>query len=69
MIECRCSAVDELYGTDADEYVTAHLVRDETRSERFEELYVCPDTGRRWLLDYPERTESEPGPLRLRTVA
>ena len=33
-----------------------------------EELYACPDTGQRWLLDYPERTEREPGQARLRVT-
>jgi hypothetical protein len=57
----------ELYGREAEDYASSHLARDEIRSEQFEELYTCPDTGRRWLLDWPERTEREPGQARLRT--
>ena len=58
----------ELYGREAEEYAGGHLMRDETRTERMEEFYACPDTGRRWLLDYPERTEREPGQARLRVT-
>ena len=66
-MECRCPNLSVLYGREAEAYVTDHLVRDESSSERFEELYACPDTGRRWLLDYPDRTEREPGQARLRS--
>ncbi len=65
-MECRCTTVTELYGREAEQYAAGHLTRDETRSEAFEELYACPDTGRQWLLDWPERTEREPGQARLR---
>ncbi len=65
MTACRCPSVTELYGREAEEYATTHLVRDETRTDSFEEVYSCPDTGRAWLLDYPERTEADPGQARL----
>jgi hypothetical protein len=60
--------VSELFGNEAEEYATGHLVREETRPEEFEELYACPDTGRRWVLEWPERTEREPGQARLRSA-
>ena len=65
-MECRCNDVDELYGGEAEAYAAEHLRRDDLDSERFEERYSCPDTGRRWILDWPERTEREPGSARLR---
>ena len=63
---CRCSTVNELYGREAEEYVSEHLRREETRTEELEEGFSCPDTGRVWLLDYPDRTERELGQARLR---
>ena len=68
VVACRCPSLTELYGAEAEDYVTGHLRRDETRTERFEELYACPDTGRRWILDYPDRTERDPGQARLRSA-
>ena len=66
-MSCRCDVVAELYGRDAEEYIDGHLRRDETRTEQLEEQFACPDTGRRWLLDYPDRTERELGQARLRS--
>ena len=40
-MECRCTHVDVLYGTEAEEYAAEHLRSDET-------ALVCPDTGARW---------------------
>jgi hypothetical protein len=65
-VECRCNTVTELYGGEAEDYAAEHLVEDETRPEAFEQAFSCPDTGRRWLLDYPDRTEEDPGQARLR---
>jgi hypothetical protein len=65
-MECRCDSVVELYGEEAERYAAEHLVRGEARTEAMEERYSCPDTGRRWLLDYPDRTDRDPGQTRLR---
>jgi hypothetical protein len=40
-MECRCTHVDVLYDTEAEEYAAAHLTSDG-------EALVCPDTGARW---------------------
>jgi hypothetical protein len=64
-MDCRCNEATEFYGDEAESYARDHLVTDEVRSEAFEELLSCPDTGRQWRLDYPERTEREPGQARL----
>jgi hypothetical protein len=66
---CRCNDAMEFQGQDAEDYVQAHLVRDETRDEALEEVYSCPDTGKRWLLDWPNASEREPGQARLRAAA
>ncbi len=53
-MDCRCNDVTELYGQEAEAYAGEHLRADGLRSDRFEEDYRCPDTGKRWLLDWPE---------------
>ena len=63
---CRCDTVAELYGSEAEEYAAEHLRSTGTRTDAMEEDFTCPDTGRRWLLDYPDRTERDPGQARLR---
>jgi hypothetical protein len=40
-MECRCTHVDILYGTEAEEYAAEHLRSGGT-------TLVCPDTGARW---------------------
>jgi hypothetical protein len=65
-VDCRCDTVTELYGTEAEGYAADHLRRTETRTDRLEERYTCPHTGRDWILDYPDRTERNPGQARLR---
>jgi hypothetical protein len=65
---CRCNEVTELYGDEAETYAAEHLRRTETRTDALEESYSCPDTGAGWLLDYPDRTEREPGQARLAKV-
>ena len=67
-MDCRCNDAIEFYGGEAEAYAREHLVTDEVRSDAFEELLSCPDTGRHWKLDYPDRTEREPGQARLTTV-
>jgi hypothetical protein len=59
----------ESYGTEAETYAAGHLVRGDAETESLEERYTCPDTGREFVLDWPERTQSEPGQARLRLVA
>jgi hypothetical protein len=41
-------------------------VSDEVRTDALEEDLSCPDTGALFTLDFPERTEREPGQARLR---
>jgi hypothetical protein len=49
-VECRCPQLAELYGDEAEDYVAGHLVSEPDDAGAF----VCPDTGKRWILDYPE---------------
>ena len=63
---CRCEHANELYGSDAELYVSEHLQREAEGGSALEERYVCPDTGKRWVFDFPDRTETDPGQARLR---
>ena len=67
-MSCRCDTVTELYGGEAEQYAVEHLHRDSIDSDAFEERLSCPDTGRRWVLEWPERTERVTGPARLRAA-
>jgi hypothetical protein len=40
----------DFHGADAEEYATAHLIADERRAGTFS----CPDTGKQWVLEWPE---------------
>jgi hypothetical protein len=64
-MDCRCDTVAELYGNEAEDYAGDHLRREEANAAQFNETFSCPDTGARWLLDYPERSERDPGQARL----
>ena len=43
-MECRCTHVDVLHGTEAEEYASDHLVSDG-------QSLVCRDTGARWRVE------------------
>jgi hypothetical protein len=61
--------MNESYGSEAEAYAAEHLVRGEASSDALEERYSCPDTGREFVLDWPERTQSDTGAARLRLVS
>jgi hypothetical protein len=65
-MECPCKEITEAFGTEAERYARGQLVSDEVRTDALEEDLSCPDTGARFTLDFPERTEREPGQARLR---
>jgi hypothetical protein len=65
---CRCNDADTFHGEEAERYAREHLVTDEVRTEALEEDLSCPDTGARWRLDFPDRTQREPGQARLRRI-
>ena len=68
-MECRCNEATELYGDEASQYAAGHLVRDETIEDELRATYSCPDTGRRWEMDFPpDEPGGDPGDARLRQV-
>jgi hypothetical protein len=58
--------MNESFGSEAETDAAEHLVRGDADAEALEERYTCPDTGRQFILDWPEHTEREPGQARLR---
>jgi hypothetical protein len=67
-MECRCAAMNETYGREAETYAAEHLVPGESSTEAMAERYTCPDTGREFVLDWPERTQADAGQARLSVV-
>ena len=65
-VHCHCDSTRELYGGEAETYAREHLRSDGSDIEAFSERLRCPDTGARWRLEYPERTETDAGQARLR---
>jgi len=43
-VACRCTQVDVLYESEAEEYAAEHLVSADG-------ALVCPDTGARWRVE------------------
>ena len=43
-MECRCTEVGVLYGTETEDYAAEHLVS-------AEDVLACPDTGARWRVE------------------
>ena len=68
-MECRCATMNESFGSEAEAYAAGHLVRGDASSDAMEERYSCPDTGRVFVLDWPERTQVDTGQARLRLVS
>ena len=60
--------MNESYGSEAETYAAEHLVRGAVNGDAMDERYTCPDTGRAFVLDWPERTQSDTGQARLRVV-
>ncbi|MCV2393909.1 hypothetical protein OEB99_06290 [Actinotalea sp. M2MS4P-6] len=63
-MECECGKRVELEGADAREYADRHLEKLEVDTAQWTVRYVCPETGRPWLMDYPHskypaRTEGD----------
>jgi hypothetical protein len=68
IVQCPCNEITEAHGTEAERYARGHLVSDEVRADAFEEDLSCPDTGARFTLDFPERSERDPGRARPRRL-
>jgi hypothetical protein len=58
----------ELCDDEAKAYADRHLEKLEDRESGWEVVYRCPETGRRWIEDYPPGGEHGGGPMRLRRL-
>jgi hypothetical protein len=67
-MECKCSKISFLEGAEAKEYSVKHLQKIKSNKETWEVEYVCPVTGKNWLLDYPHSEYHGGGPPRLRSL-
>jgi len=65
---CVCRSVFELEGSAADRYAREHLERLDLDLVTWTVRYSCPDTGRRWVRDFPHGELQAGGPPRLRQL-
>lgn len=68
MKKCICRSKKELWDDEALCYIKEHLRQIEVRKDGWEAEYVCPNTGIKWIEDYPEGELHGGGPLRLRKL-
>ena len=64
-MKCKCLAITELDGAEAKQYADQHLLEVTTDAVNWTVEYVCPETKRRFLLDYPQSELHGGGPPRL----
>lgn len=67
-MNCRCNKITELEGADAKLYARRHLKKIRVDSELWTIEYECPDTGTRWVMDFPHSEYHGGGPPRLRKL-
>jgi hypothetical protein len=67
-VNCRCGSVTELEGARALAYADKHLREVKVDAATWEVEYVCPTSGQRWLMDYPQSGAHGGGSPRLRAV-
>ncbi len=65
---CLCNDLTELWDDEAKKYIEGHLRSIEVKSDGWEVVYDCPNTGFRWIEDYPRSEEQGGGPMRLRRL-
>lgn len=59
---------NELVGAQARTFADTHLQKVKVDPVTWEIEYVDPDTGERWLMDYPQSESHGGGPPRLRRI-
>ena len=67
-MNCRCDKIKELDGVEAEIYAQNHLRKIRVDGELWQIEYECPDTGARWLMDFPHSEYHGGGPPRLRKL-
>jgi hypothetical protein len=51
-MKCRCATLTELRDNEAESYADEHLRKVRVYPDGWHIEYVCPDTGKRWLMDF-----------------
>lgn len=51
---CECAALSGLTGDGAKQYASEHLVQEAVNEAEWTIEYRCPESGRLWVLDYPD---------------
>jgi len=67
-MKCQCDTATELCGVMAQSYAKNHLQKTFVDAENWLIEYVCPLTGKRWIMDYPHSELHGGGEPRLRIV-
>jgi hypothetical protein len=67
-MKCQCETLTQLEGVEAYSYVEGHLHKVQVSLGGWQIEYICPNTGKRWLLDYPYSEAHGGGPPRLRRL-
>lgn len=52
-MSCDCRSTAQLFDGEARTYADEHLERLGVRADGVSVLYRCPETGSRWIEDYP----------------
>ena len=64
LMRCECATLTELKGAQAERYAE-HLTRIDADPDAWIVRYACPETGARWVMDYPAGYLQGGGPPRL----
>ena len=67
-MKCSCDELEELTGNEASDYANKHLTDVRNDPVNWITEYECPQTGVRYVLDYPHAPYHGGGPPRLRSV-
>ncbi len=65
-MKCQCKELSEITGAEAEKYAREHLVKIRTNGILWIIEYKCPETGIRWVMDFPYGEAHGGGPPRLR---
>jgi hypothetical protein len=67
-MRCACTTLTQLRGNAGDDYAREHLEELKVDLVEWTISYRCPETGRRWLRDFPHPELQAGGPPRLRQL-
>lgn len=67
-MQCQCDTIAEFNGAVAQSYAESHLRKGYVDAENWLIEYVCPLTGKRWIMDYTHSEQNGGGAPRLRIV-